>query len=272
MKGVIYEGKRYNVITLIEYYFNEDLKGYKKGDVYEVDGVILIGDISDLFNIYLNEVRNWIEDSKNFSSYSNRMKIRRIYENEIINLKIKEYEKKLELDIISLVEIEEWIGLMDRKEKNEFCVLKYKNFIVINGAKPKPPNLSYSDYGKFFDLIYIMNFNNEITYNNGRAIKRKELSELLEFKTISGLDKFILRLKKHNMVVRTEPNNKNISFLMVNPVYAMRKIEIDLTVYNYFKEDLIEFLNPLEKKYIELKQGNSIKNGILPVLYNSSNI
>jgi|AntAceMinimDraft_18_1070375.scaffolds.fasta_scaffold06668_7 hypothetical protein len=89
--------------------------------------------------------------------------------------------------------------------------------------------------------------------------------ELLEFSSLSGLDKFINKLKKFNMIIRTEPNHNSVSFLMINPAYAMRQIVIDLTTYNYFKEDLDELLTPLEKKYIELKGHSKTTNHMLPI-------
>ncbi len=91
---------------------------------------------------------------------------------------------------------------------------------------------------------------------------------MLGFSTVSWLDKFIGKLKKFNMVVRTEPNKDNISFLMINPAYAMRQVEIDITTYNYFKKDLDELLTPLEKKYIELK-GNLVSNNHILQIDNS---
>ena len=66
-------------------------------------------------------------------------------------------------------------------------------------------------------------------------------------------------LKKYNMIIKTEKNKDGVSFVMVNPIYAMRQVKIDLTIYEYFKSDLKDIFTPLEIKYIELK-GDSLKN------------
>ena len=70
------------------------------------------------------------------------------------------------------------------------------------------------------------------------------------------------------MIIRTEPNCNNISFIIINPAYAMRQMEIDITTYNYFKSDLDELLSPLEIKYINLK-ANIKKNSHIISIDNS---
>lgn len=264
MNKLTYKGNKYALIQLIKYYYDEGLRDFKDGEVQD-ESTGEVFDIRELFYIYKEKLYDLLQNSRNFSTTQEQLQIKRIYEKQIKDIRIIDLRSKLEDDTITLVEIEEWISLMSHKDRTNFGVAKYSNFIQINHAKPKPKGLSRSDYSRFFELIYIMNYENSLKYSNGKPIKREKLCELLEFVSVSGLDKFISKLKKYNMVIRTEPNINRISFLMVNPAYAMRQMQIDLTTYNYFKEDLDELLTPLEKKYIELK-GNSLNsNSILQV-------
>jgi len=249
--------------TLLKHHYDKTLKDFKEGEVDDVDTGETF-DIKDLFSLYKNSIKEMLDTANSFSSPNEKLRIKNIYEKEIKGLRIHELRSKLEQDTITLEEIEEWVSLMNRDDRKNFGIANYSQYVVINHAKPKPKNISRHDYSRFFELIYIMNYKNNISYKNSKPIKRKHLSELLEFSTVSGLDKFINKLKKNNMIIRTEPNHKEVSFLMINPAYAMRGIKINSTIYNYFKEDLDELLTPLEKKYIQLK-GESENNPMLEI-------
>ena len=268
MKTFEYEGRKYELTTLIKHHYDETLPNFKEGVVTDLNTGEEIN-IANLFYDYKEKVGKMLENSKNFSSSSEYSRIKNIYETQVKNIKTLEYQSKLDNDSITLEEIEDWLNLMTYKDRSSFGIVKYNNYITINHAKPKPKGLNRNDYSRFFELIYLMNYENNISHSNGKPIKRETLASLLEFESISGLDNFISKLKKYNMIIKTEPNYNNVSFIMINPAYAMRQMEIDLTTYNYFKSDLDELLSPLERKYINLKANKqksytlSIDNNIL---------
>ena len=264
MKTFEFKDNKYELTSLIKHHYDESLVDFKRGEVKDLSTGELFP-IGEMFKIYKDNINNLLQNGRNFSSSSEMSKVKKIYENQIKGIKVAEFQSKLKNDEITLEEIEEWVELMNYKDRSDFGVAKYTSYITINHAKPKPEGLNRNDYSRFFELIYIMNYRNQVSYSNGKPIKRDNLAELLEFSSLSGLDKFINKLKKFNMLIRTEPNNKNVSFLMINPAYAMRQIEIDLTTYNYFKDDLDDLLTPLEKKYIELKGNIKQANHILSI-------
>lgn len=214
--------------------------------------------IDELFERYKEHIRDMLKTTANFSSYAQQKRITIIYNNQCKKLRAKELSAKLDNDTITLEDIEEWKTLMSKKERSKFLSIEYgdDNSITINKSKPKPKDLCRNDYSRFFELLYIMEDNNKLEDKRG-VMSRNTLKEALEFNHIKSLDKFISNLKRHNMLIRTEKNSKNISFIIINPVYAMRNSTIDQTLYKYFKEDLDELLSPLEIKYIELKSNIS---------------
>lgn len=252
-KGLKFKNEEYDIVSLLIYHYDTNLNHtFATGEVADyLSGEIF--DITELFKVYKDYIYILLKNSSNFSSYQEQAKIKHIYENQIKNIKIMDLSSKLDNNTITLEEIEEWISLMPRNQRSQFCVAKYGDFITINGAKPKPKEMTRTDYSRFFELIYAMNYENILKYNNGKPITRQTLSEILEFKDVKSYDKFIATLKKFNMIIKTEKNSDGVSFMMLNPVYAMRQVKIDLTIYNYFKSDLYDLLSALERKYIELK-------------------
>ena len=267
MKSFTFKENKYGLTNLIRYHYDSSLKDFNEGIVDDMSTGESF-DISEIFARYKERISDLLKDSKEFSSPSEQARIKKIYENQIKGIKIVEFQSKLDDNTITLKDIEDWINLMSFKERNNFGIVKYNKFITINNAKPKPKDLAYVDYGRFFELIYIMNYENKLAYSNNskNPIKRNVLVEKIGFKSVGSLDNFTGRLKKVGMLIKTEPNKDNISFYMINPAYAMRKMEIDFTTYTYFKSDLDDLLTLLEKKYIELKGATNRSNNMLTVL------
>lgn len=260
-----YNNNRYNIIDLIIYHYDSNLPEYKTGTIKAIHSGNEF-DIKDAFKIYQDEIKRMIDDCSSFSSAQQRQKIANIYNNKFKDLRIAEFQGKLDNDTITLDEIHQWIELLPYKEKSRFEICRYDEFFIINCEKQKPKGMSYTDYGRFMALLHFMDYHNRIAHNNGKPIKKKDLLEKLEFNGSKNLDRFFLMLRKLKIIVKTEKDINEISHIIVNPIYAMKKIEINPTIYHYFKEDIDAILTPLERKFLELK-GCSVNSNELDIEY-----
>ncbi len=161
MKKLEFKGEKYNLLQLIGYHYDVGLKEFKDGEVIDTStGEVIF--INNLFDVYKENIKELLNNSRNFSSHKEQYKIKSIYEKQIKEIKLKQLNSRLEDNTITLKEIEEWLTLMPYKERLSFGIAKYSNFITINHAKPKPKDMSRNDYSRLFNLIYIMNYKNKI--------------------------------------------------------------------------------------------------------------
>lgn len=254
-----YNNHKYNLIDLIILNANDKIPEYKNGSVKNIRTKEEF-DINDSLDKYQDKIKDMIESGANFSSSEQMNDLFKIYNKKFKDIILNEYQDKLDKNEITLEEIDNWKRLMPYKDRKDFAILNYKSFVVMNLEIDKPKELSFLDYGRFTKLLHIMNYQNKITHKNGKPIKKSDLVKDLEFNSIKSLDRFLQLLRKNNLIVQTDKTKSNISYIIVNPLYAMKHTEIDCLTYNFFKEDLDKVLTPLEKKYLELKgeEHNSI--------------
>ena len=182
-----------------------------------------------------------------------------IIDNEILEsiLKERRLKRKRELqkrfndNTITLIELEELVNL--KSENINDIKIRYTEFFMFNMNKRKPSEISYSDYGKFVDMLnYFITYENTLEYrSNGKTIKRKDLADFLDFKNVRSLDNFIRKLSNHKLLM--EAKKGGINYLFINPVYAQRNVKINATIFKLFKEDIEPFLNEYQIRYLEIQ-------------------
>ena len=134
---------------------------------------------------------------------------------------------------------------------SRYLEIDYEDYYIKNANKPKPDGLSVYDYGRFNILLDMMSASNKIQHkSNGRQIKESELMAKLEFNTPKTFKNFIYKMSKVGMLALNGVKDKK--FIHINPVYAKRRVKIDQTIYDLFKEDLNEYLDEYEIAYFSM--------------------
>lgn len=160
----------------------------------------------------------------------------------------KELHFKFDSDNITFNEL---VELMKMINKTKNIKILYQEFYIVNISKNKPEGISHNEYGKFFDMLNLMSVKNRIEYqSNGKAISKDKIAKKLKFKNIRSFYNFISKLAKHKMLAEIKVGG--IKYIAINPAYAQRSIKLNSTIYNLFKEDLQEYLDPYQIKYLEL--------------------
>jgi len=151
-----------------------------------------------------------------------------------------------------LLELIKNMTLKDRDNKSrKYLEIRYSEFYTINIGKEKPKRVTPSEYGRFFMLLDYISYKNKIQHSaNGKKVKEELLSNHLEFKTVKSFQNFISKLSKANMLCKAGHGTQR--FIHINPVYAKRKVKIDQTLYDLFKDDLKEYLSEHEIRYFEM--------------------
>lgn len=251
MKNFQYKNYCYDLAHLVIYNKDSNLPDFKDGKVLNLETNEQY-DINKLCQINQDLIRDMINKSNSFISYDQRKRIKKIFDNEAKKLFTLDIEQKLNDNTLTLDDLKIWKEVVSKKERQEFGKIKFKHYTMLNLQKGKHSKLNYADYGRFIHLLEIVHYRNKITYNNGQPIKRKELMKLLEFKNIKSLDSYLSKLKKLNIIKKTQPDKDNISFFIINPIYATKHITIDSITFYYFKDEIKEHLSPLEYRYYEL--------------------
>lgn len=164
--------------------------------------------------------------------------------------KFKKLERKFKNNTITLEEIKELIKYKFNP-KSDSIFIKYKSFFKVNMCKEKPEEISHSEYGKFFSMLNFLSYENKMKYPNGRVLKRQIISDKLGFKNLRGFNSLIKKLSTHKMLGESEIGG--INYLIINPVYAQRNMNVDPTIFKLFKDDIIPFLNEYQIKLLELE-------------------
>lgn len=163
-------------------------------------------------------------------------------------LRYKELHSKFEQDNITFQEL---VELMKMINKHKNIKILYQEFYIVNISKNKPDGISHNEYGKFFVMLNLMSNKNKLEYqSNGKAISKEKISKKLEFKNIKSFYNFISKLSKYKMLAEIKVGG--IKYIAINPAYAQRSIKLNSTIYNLFKDDLQEYLDPYQIKYLEL--------------------
>jgi len=162
--------------------------------------------------------------------------------------KVTTLKAKFDNKTINFKELRE---LMKKTRKSLNIGIFYTDFYSVNMHKPKPEELNFTEYGKFFTMLNLMSRSNELTHlGNNKRIKKETLSTMLEFKNIKAFYNFINKLSKYKMLAKIKLGGAN--YIAINPAYAQRKIMLNSTIYKLFKEDLDEFLDEYQLRYLEL--------------------
>ena len=208
---------------------------HKSGDVtnLQTGEVLDIQDIDKWKSVYIGDLMNDTEKEKVIKNKDKTDKLR-LYEEKFTNKTIKKDE------LLELIKI---------KDSKHFEI-NYKSYFLTNCEKERPTDLSPSDYGRFYMLLDFMSFKNKITHSNGKVIKEVELMASLKINTLKTFRNFISRLSIYGMMAKNKVGGK--TFIHINPVYVRRKIKLDETIYQLFKEDLREYLNDYEIMYFEM--------------------
>ena len=139
------------------------------------------------------------------------------------------------------------------KNRSMFSI-SYDSYITLNIGEKLPKDLKMVDKGRFYEMLYFLSYDNKLKKTprkNGRAIKKEELMEVLEFTNYNSFRKFMCNLAKLNVLTEVSTSNKT-KVIILNPVYVNRNIRIDYTTYIIFKEHIKKYLTEEEIYYIEL--------------------
>jgi len=199
--------------------------------------------------------------------YIDELITKRHKENIIKNKDTKDRAKELGFkylsDIINKEEMFEYLKILNQ-DKIRPNYNYDKGYIVVNLNKI-PKNITDSDYGKFNKLLIFLSSNhkNKITHANGKLISKKDISNFLGYKNIEYLNKYLRKMKKLNLI--DEKTFGGIKFLIINPAYAKKNMEIDHTIYKMFKNDLDSCLTEYQIKYLNMHDDNVEINSMIPI-------
>jgi hypothetical protein len=237
MSVLLYKDNRYNFKDLFE--LNKKSVYYKNGEVLDLE----TGETFDIEDIY---------------------KYRKNYINEIMTEKEKDNAIKYRDDKNSYKFLEEKYKNKTITKDEMYLYLQYKNqnkiipnynytkgYIVVNLNKI-PENLSDADYGKFHKMLSFLsnNHHNRLSHNNQHPISKQDMSNFLKYKKLEYFNKYLRVLKKNKLL--DEMSFGGIKYLIINPAYAKKNMEIDSTVYKIFKEDLDECLTEEQIYYLNM--------------------
>ncbi len=248
MSNLIFKEDSYTYKELLQFYLSGK-KYYSEGDVYDTnDGEIC--DIKELkvsmSNKYINELLKPYE----------QIKINKNYEKEVLYNKYKNNSINKE-DMYRLLTI---LG-QNRITPN----YNYdKGYIILN-ANMLPEKISDSDYGKFNKLLNFLhtNHNNRLSFNNGKALKKIDIAEFLKYKSVKNLNEYLRKMKKIRLL--DEMSFGGIKYLIINPAYAKKNMQIDTTIYKIFKEDLDKCLTEEQIYYLSMNDANVDIDSMIPL-------
>lgn len=266
-KVLIFKKIKYDWDTLVFNYCKVDKDEFNDGEVENLDtGEVF--NIEELVDIYI-EMNQGILDVSNHLSYNKRSKLK-----QHLNFKINQYReqllsKKLDDDIITKEELEEYIYLKDnrniKEELNKTNGIKsdiITKFVKLNQELPLPKEVSLINVGRYYRLLELLIHRNKIfikPHGNSKAPSKNELMGYLGCSSPTTFKNFMQEMEKHNLARRFKlPNNRNIIF--INPLYAHKDLIISNELYNIFKDVLEEKLNKRIFKYLEFIYDDNSKN------------
>jgi hypothetical protein len=234
---LVYKENSYTFKDLFE--LNKKSIYYKTGEVIDLDTAETF-DISEIHKYrknYISEImtdkekENMINYKDNQSSY---------------NFLEEKYRKK------TITKDEMYLFLQYKNQNKIIPNYNYtKGYIVVNLNKI-PGNLSDADYGKFHKMLSFLSNNhyNRLSYNNQYPISKKDMAVFLGYKKLEYFNKYLRNLKKHKLL--DEQIFGGVKYLIINPAYAKKNMEIDSTVYKIFKGDLDECLTEEQIYYLNM--------------------
>lgn len=202
-----------------------------------------------------------VEDGESFDIKDIHM-YREKYFNEVITKKHKEniiikIDEKTNLENLknkynqNTISKEELMILINCINKDESFKVKYNKFFIVNMSKAKPSGLSFTDFGRFYEMIKFMSYKNKMETCCGKSIKLSDLTKYLEFNNDRTCSNFLSKLKKFNLIADIKTGG--IKFLAVNPAYAQRNMRVNKDIFKLFKDDLKDFFSEYEIMYLEME-------------------
>ena len=249
MKILIHDGKEYEFLNLLKYTTDKNISHLFTGDVINKEtGEVF--DISVLKDKY-NEQNLMILENLNHLPHKDKMKVLEWTTKGYDVLRESELLEKFESKLITYEECKELL-LIKNYKKRDILKVKYGEFYLVNKMKKKPKELSSDYYGKFHMLIaYFMSCRNRLEHiENGKPISKKDLLEAMEVKTERAFEILIKKLCDLKLIAKGKLGNRK--YLVINPAYANMQFQISFEVYELFKEDLDELLDPIEIRMLEL--------------------
>ena len=216
-------------------------KLYKEGEVVdEENGNSLdISEIDSLRDMYISELMGTNEKERT---------IKKIKGKELKQI----LEEKYKNNTISKEELLSLIKLNNKK----FFEISYDDFYIVNCKKERPKGITILEYGRFMLFLDLMSYRNIIEHKcNGKQIKNDTILTKLELNSVNAFNKFIAKLSKVGMVAKTKKGKR--TYIHINPTYAKRKMVMDKTIYQFFKEDLQSYLSEYEIRYLEMEDSGS---------------
>lgn len=203
---------------------------------------------------YIHKLNEISEDLSELGIKASKTAIKKM-ENSLKRIKIDNLEKKLSENIITS---SEYLLLLSEKGEKLCLRPKFSEFSIINKAKVKPDGLSVVNYGRFKILSELSSYDNKIKHANGKPYSIKILLDKLELTSEISLKSCIAELKKYKMISELD-NGKN-KFIVINPSYISTSVDINLTIYELFKDDLDEVLTEEAKTYFSILKNENTNN------------
>jgi len=188
-----------------------------------------------------------------------------IYESIRREERSKRYSKLKKKFTENTISKEELLELFKLEKKPKDIHVLYESFYKVNMCKSKPAGITDSEYGKFFQMLNFLSYKNTMAYSNGKVIKAEKISEFLGFKTIKSFRNYIRKLQRNRMLAETTLGG--VEYLVINPAYAQRKMNLNRTIYMLFKEDLKDMLDEYQIRLLELEDNTTELSSILAIDY-----
>ncbi len=249
MSKLKFKGDVYSYSELLQLNIKK-INYYLEGEVFDtIDGELC--DISDLrtkFSCkYLTEFMSNSQIDRQYTLAEKKM-----LKNKYLNKSISKSEMFLHLKNIK----------QDKITPN----YNYdKGYLIVNLNKI-PFNVTDSEYGKFHKMLIFLsnNHKNKIAQGNSDPIKKENLSKFLGYKKVDYLNKYLGKLKKQSLI--DEQTFGGVRYLIINPAYARKNMEIDNTIYKMFKKDLDECLTEEQIYYLNMSDDNIEIDSMIPIL------
>lgn len=249
MSKLKFKGDVYSYSELLQLNIKK-INHYLEGEVFDtIDGELC--DISDLrtkFSCkYLTEFMSNSQIDRQYTLAEKKM-----LKNKYLNKSISKSEMFLHLKNI-------------KQDKITPSYNYDKGYLIVNLNKI-PFNVTDSEYGKFHKMLIFLsnNHKNKIAQGNSDPIKKENLSKFLGYKKVDYLNKYLGKLKKQSLI--DEQTFGGVRYLIINPAYARKNMEIDNTVYKMFKKDLDECLTEEQIYYLNMSDDNIEIDSMIPIL------
>jgi len=242
-----FKNEYYDIHKLIILNSDVSIKEYQSGIVIDTINKQEY-DINQLFDFYNQEVINLL-NSNTLDEQTHKI-LQRIFNQRLKQIDLTSIYSKIENNTIKFYELEHLLNTLAKTERNSFGVPRYRQYQILNNEATKPKEITKNDHSSFMLLANKINYKNQITYPNGKPITKKDLLEILEFDSIRSLNRCLLKLQQVNMIKIIK--FRKHKYIVVNPIYTMKHIQIDVIPYHIFKTDMQQFLNLIEIKYMDM--------------------